>query len=117
MCAQRPDLPNVCQRQESPLPAGELDLVQHAVLRESRQALPARHEVAQPMPNWLVTEEDEGAGARLDQLGEDVAAAGVVGEAMVALVLAQAALDKFGGDSLSESMRNFHGYLAQLREY
>ncbi|HEX8953552.1 MAG TPA: chorismate synthase, partial [Polyangia bacterium] len=37
-------------------------------------------------------------------------AAGVVGEAMVALVLAQAFLEKFGGDSLGETRRNFEGY-------
>jgi chorismate synthase len=46
-----------------------------------------------------------------------VPAAGVIGEAMVALVLAQAALEKFGGDSLDETKRNFQGYLAQLKEY
>src|SRR5690606_29721738 len=43
-----------------------------------------------------------------------LAAAGVVGEAMVALVLADAMLEKFGGDSLSEMRRNYDGYLAQL---
>ena len=46
-----------------------------------------------------------------------VPAAGVVGEAMVALVLAQAALEKFGGDSLGELKRNFDGYLQQLKNY
>ncbi|MGH9524478.1 MAG: chorismate synthase, partial [Terriglobales bacterium] len=46
-----------------------------------------------------------------------VPAAGVVAEAMVALVLAQAALEKFGGDSLRETKRNFEGYIAQLRDY
>jgi chorismate synthase len=46
-----------------------------------------------------------------------VPAAGVVGEAMVALVLARAFLEKFGGDSLAETRRNFDGYLKQLREY
>jgi len=43
-----------------------------------------------------------------------VPAAGVVGEAMVALVLADAFLEKFGGDSLAELRRNFDGYLARL---
>jgi chorismate synthase len=43
-----------------------------------------------------------------------VPAAGVVGEAMTALVLADAFLEKFGGDSLSEVRRNFDGYLAYL---
>jgi chorismate synthase len=43
-----------------------------------------------------------------------VPAAGVVGEAMVALVLAQCMLEKFGGDSLVETKRNFEGYLQQV---
>jgi chorismate synthase len=46
-----------------------------------------------------------------------VPAAGVIGEAMMALVLAQAFLGKFGGDSLGETRRNFEGYLAQVRSY
>ncbi|MDQ1538475.1 MAG: chorismate synthase [Actinomycetota bacterium] len=40
-----------------------------------------------------------------------VPAAGVVAEAMVALVVAQACLEKFGGDSVAETSRNFRGYL------
>ncbi|MDP1850852.1 MAG: chorismate synthase [Candidatus Planktophila sp.] len=43
-----------------------------------------------------------------------VPAAGVVAEAMVALVLAEAVLEKFGGDSLSETKRNFEGYMQNL---
>ena len=46
-----------------------------------------------------------------------VPAAGVIGEAMVALVLAQAFLEKFGGDSLDETRRNFEGFLEQIRNY
>ncbi|MBV9301543.1 MAG: chorismate synthase [Acidobacteriaceae bacterium] len=46
-----------------------------------------------------------------------VPAAGVIGEAMVALVLAQAFLDKFGGDSLHETRRNFDGYVTQVRNF
>ncbi|HEY3336926.1 MAG TPA: chorismate synthase [Propionicimonas sp.] len=45
-----------------------------------------------------------------------VPAAGVVAEAMVALVLAEQALEKFGGDSLAETRRNHAGYLARLAE-
>jgi chorismate synthase len=41
-------------------------------------------------------------------------AAGVVGEAMVALVLADAVLEKFGGDSVGELQRNLEGYLEQI---
>jgi chorismate synthase len=46
-----------------------------------------------------------------------VPAAGVIGEAMVALVLAQAFLEKFGGDSLNETRRNYEGYLAQVKAF
>ena len=45
-----------------------------------------------------------------------VPAAGVVAEAMVALVLADAALEKFGGDSLGETRRNAAAYLERLNE-
>jgi chorismate synthase len=46
-----------------------------------------------------------------------VPAAGVAAEAMVALTLARCALDKFGGDSMVETCRNFRGYLEQLKNY
>jgi len=46
-----------------------------------------------------------------------VPAAGVVGEAMVALTLARAFLEKFGGDSLEETRRNFQGYQDQVRKF
>jgi chorismate synthase len=46
-----------------------------------------------------------------------VPAAGVAGEAMVALTLARCALEKFGGDSMTETYRNFQGYLEQLGRY
>jgi len=45
-----------------------------------------------------------------------VPAAGVVAEAMVALVLAQACVEKFGGDSVAETARNHRGYLASIPE-
>lgn len=45
-----------------------------------------------------------------------VPAAGVVGEAMVALVLADAVLEKFGGDSVGEVRRNLEGYIQYLAE-
>jgi len=46
-----------------------------------------------------------------------VPAAAVIGEAMLALVLADACLEKFGGDSLRETKRNFASYLQQTREF
>lgn len=65
----------------------------------------------------------------IDTTGEDAAkaihqrsdvcavpAAGVVAEAMVALVLAQACVEKFGGDSVTETSRNHAAYLASIPE-
>lgn len=46
-----------------------------------------------------------------------VPAAGVAAEAMVALTLAKCALEKFAGDSMTETLRNFTGYKHQLREF
>ena len=46
-----------------------------------------------------------------------VPAAGVIGEAMTAVILASAFLEKFGGDSLGETSRNFRAYLAQIKSY
>ena len=43
-----------------------------------------------------------------------VPAAGIVAEAMVALVLADVVLEKFGGDSVGETRRNVEGYLSSL---
>src|ERR1019366_8593233 len=44
-------------------------------------------------------------------------AAGVVGEAMVALAIAKAVQEKFGGDSALELQRNFAGYIEQIRSF
>ena len=44
-------------------------------------------------------------------------AGGVVGESMVALILARAMLEKFGGDSMQETRRNFDAYLEQVRRF
>jgi chorismate synthase len=46
-----------------------------------------------------------------------VPAAGVAAEAMVALTLAKAVLEKFGGDSLRELQRNYQGYCEQIRRF
>jgi chorismate synthase len=46
-----------------------------------------------------------------------VPAAGVIGEAMVALTLADALREKFGGDHVAEMRRNFDSYCEQMREY
>jgi len=41
-------------------------------------------------------------------------AAGVIGEAMLAIVLAEAVLEKFGGDHVAEALRNYHSYLKTI---
>lgn len=46
-----------------------------------------------------------------------VPAASIVGEAVTAIVLAQSAADKFGGDSMLEIKRNYKNYLEQLRKF
>jgi chorismate synthase len=46
-----------------------------------------------------------------------VPAGGVAGEAMVALVLADAFLQKFGGDSIRETRRNYEGYARQIHDF
>jgi chorismate synthase len=46
-----------------------------------------------------------------------VPAGGIAGEAMVSIVLTQAMVEKFGGDSLGEMRRNFDGYSRQLKEF
>ncbi len=46
-----------------------------------------------------------------------VPAAGVAAESMVALTLAACAIEKFGGDSMLETLRNFQGYCQQLKNY
>lgn len=71
----------------------------------------------QPLASVDVVTKAESAAAfeRSDIVA--VPAAGVIGEAMVAIVLADAAREKFGGDSIGEMKRNFEGYQDQLKRY
>jgi len=62
----------------------------------------------------IVTKEASKAGVERSDITA-VPAAGVVGEAVVAFVIAQALCEKFGGDSLSEMRRNHTAYMAQLK--
>jgi chorismate synthase len=64
----------------------------------------------------LVTRDSEKAAYERSDIAV-VPAAGVIGEAMVSIVLAQALLEKFGGDSLRETKRNYDNYLEQVRNY
>lgn len=69
-----------------------------------------------PLPSVNI---ETGEDAKAQSERSDVTAVpalGVIAEAMVALVLADACLEKFGGDSLLELKRNYDGYLAQLAE-
>ncbi|GMA19064.1 chorismate synthase [Arsenicicoccus piscis] len=73
------------------------------------------------VPRALDTVDVSGAGGPAKAIHQRsdvcaVPAAGVVAEAMVALVLAEAALEKFGGDSVAETRRNLEGYLAAIPE-
>jgi chorismate synthase len=64
----------------------------------------------------VVTKEESSAAFERSDIVA-VPAAGVIGEAMVAIVLADAVREKFGGDSLPEMKRNFEGYIEQVRQY
>jgi len=71
--------------------------------------------LAHPLPSVDLSSRANIAATRYERSDVCVVpAAGVVGEAMLAIVLAEAWLEKFGGDSLREVRRNYAGYLAQL---
>lgn len=71
--------------------------------------------LAHPLPSV-----DLATGENIDQSRYErsdvcvVPAAGVVGEAMMALALTEVVLEKFGGDSITETLRNFQSYIATL---
>jgi len=64
----------------------------------------------------VVTKRDSAAAFERSDIVA-VTAAGIIGEAMVAIVLCDAAREKFGGDSVGEMNRNFKGYVEQLKQY
>ncbi len=64
----------------------------------------------------IETKEEEAAAFERSDVTA-VPAAGVIGEAMVALTLAEAMREKFGGDHVDEMRRNFDSYREQVREY
>jgi chorismate synthase len=68
-----------------------------------------------PSVSFETREETKAAYERSDVCV--VPAAGVAGEAMVALTIARLVIDKFGGDSLTELKRNFAGYCDQIRKF
>ena len=70
-----------------------------------------------PLHSVDIKSKDEALGAieRSDVCA--IPAAAVIAEAVVAFVLADAFLEKFGGDSLLEIRRNYEGYLEQIKSF
>jgi chorismate synthase len=79
-----------------------------------RVAMKPLSSLMQPLKSVDIRTGDAGDAVRERSDVVALAAAGVVGEAMLAIVLADAMLEKFGGDSVSEMRRNYDGYLHQL---
>jgi chorismate synthase len=79
-----------------------------------RAAMKPISTLMQPLPTVDLTSGEVGEAVRERSDVCAVPAAAVVGEAMVAIVLADALLEKFGGDSVGELRRNLDGYLEQL---
>lgn len=112
----------------------EIDLSNHKAVRESNRAggieggmsigdllrVRAAMKPIATVPKALKTiDTSTGEASRAHHQRSDVCAvpaAGVVAEAMVALVLAEAALEKFGGDSIVETRRNMDSYLQSIPE-
>jgi chorismate synthase len=79
-----------------------------------RVAMKPLSSLMQPLRSVDLRTGDPGDAVRERSDVVALAAAGVVGEAMLAIVLADAVLEKFGGDSMGEIRRNFDSYLDQL---
>jgi chorismate synthase len=79
-----------------------------------RVAMKPLSSLMQPLRSVDIRTGDTGDAIRERSDVVALAAAGVVGEAMLAIVLADALLEKLGGDSMSELHRNLDGYLTQL---
>lgn len=81
-----------------------------------RVAMKPLSSLMQPLKSVDLRTGDTGDAIRERSDVVALAAAGVVGEAMLAIVLADAVLEKLGADSMSELKRNFDGYLKQLAQ-
>jgi chorismate synthase len=81
-----------------------------------RVAMKPLSSLMQPLRSVDIRTGDTGDAIRERSDVVALAAAGVVGEAMLAIVLADALLEKLGGDSMSEVHRNLNGYLTQLEQ-
>ena len=87
---------------------------QPIIVRAAVKPIPT---LAKPLPSvdFRTGQEAPAHVERSDICG--VPAAGVIGEAMLALVLSQAFLEKFGGDHLKETRRNYNSFLESLRRH
>lgn len=81
-----------------------------------RAAMKPLSSLARPLQSVDVNTKEAGPAITQRSDVSAVPAAGVIGEAVVAFVLANALIDKFGGDSLGELQRNLGGYLNEIRE-
>lgn len=79
-----------------------------------RAAMKPISTLMQPLPTIDIRSGERGDAVRERSDVCALPAAGVVGEAMVAMVLAEAVLEKFGSDSVGELRRNLEGYVAQI---
>jgi chorismate synthase len=79
-----------------------------------RVAMKPLSSLMQPLKSVDIRTGDTGNAIRERSDVVALAAAGVVGEAMLAIVIANAVLEKFGGDSMTELLRNVESYLDQL---
>ncbi len=84
------------------------------VLRAALKPIPT---LRQPLASVDLVSKKEVRGAKERADVTVVPAAGVIGEAVVALEIASAFLEKFGGDSLDEVKRNFRNYLEQIEGF
>ncbi len=87
---------------------------EHLVLRAATKPYST---LMSPLQSVNIDTKDKGVATVERSDVTAVPACGVVGEAMVAFEIAKCMLEKFGGDSLKETMRNFKGYLKQLEEF
>src|SRR5437868_6882325 len=82
----------------------------------ARAAVKPISTLAHPLPTVDIRTHENVSEGRYERSDVCVVpAAGVVGEAMLAIALTEAWLEKFGGDSMKETMANFHAYVAGIQ--
>jgi len=87
---------------------------ENIILRAALKPIPT---LGQPLASVDLLSKKEVKAAKERADVTVVPAAGIIGEAVVALEVASAFTEKFGGDSLGEVRRNFRGYLEQIEDF